>query len=142
MVVTIPIPDDLDDILVRELDHAAREAVAVRLYQQGKLSHGQFAKFLGIGIVTMLHTIDPNGVVLGGQMTFGGAESKLGQRFLARVVNGELFQRQAQVANYCDRLQENLGHYYRRTEIEIDTAAREFAYHRTEELEIVMGGSA
>jgi glucokinase len=43
------------------------------------------ARYLGIGIVTMLHTIDPNGVVLGGQMTFGGEESKLGRRFLARV---------------------------------------------------------
>jgi glucokinase len=43
------------------------------------------ARFLGIGIVTMLHTIDPNGVVLGGQMTFGGNESKLGRRFLARI---------------------------------------------------------
>ncbi len=43
------------------------------------------AKYLGIGIVTMLHTIDPNGVVLGGQMTFGGNESDLGRRFLARI---------------------------------------------------------
>jgi glucokinase len=43
------------------------------------------ARYLGIGIVTMLHTIDPNGVVLGGQMTFGGGDSALGRRFLARV---------------------------------------------------------
>jgi glucokinase len=43
------------------------------------------ARYLGIGIVTMLHTIDPNGVVLGGQMTFGGNDSDLGRRFLVRV---------------------------------------------------------
>lgn len=48
-MVTIPIPDDLDEVLVRELDTAAREAVGVRLYREGKLSHGQFADFLGIG---------------------------------------------------------------------------------------------
>lgn len=49
MTVTIPLPDNLDEALLRELDHAAREAVAVRLYREGKLSHGQFATLLGIG---------------------------------------------------------------------------------------------
>jgi glucokinase len=43
------------------------------------------ARYLGIGIVTLMHTIDPNGVLLGGAMTFGGRESKLGRQFLARV---------------------------------------------------------
>ncbi len=43
------------------------------------------AKYLGIGIVSLMHTIDPGGVVLGGAMTFGGAETQLGQRFLQRV---------------------------------------------------------
>jgi glucokinase len=43
------------------------------------------ARYLGIGVVTLMHTIDPNGVVLGGAMTFGGAESALGRRFLERV---------------------------------------------------------
>lgn len=49
MTVTIPIRDNLDEALVRELDTAARGAVAVRLYREGKLSHGQLANFLGIG---------------------------------------------------------------------------------------------
>jgi predicted HTH domain antitoxin len=49
MTVTVPIPDNLDAALIHELDTAAREAVAVRLYREGKLSHGQFADFLGIG---------------------------------------------------------------------------------------------
>ncbi|MFO0897409.1 MAG: ROK family protein [Pirellulales bacterium] len=41
--------------------------------------------YLGIGIVTAMHTIDPDGVVLGGAMTFGGHASPLGRRFLERV---------------------------------------------------------
>ena len=44
------------------------------------------ARYLGIGIASLLHVINPNGVVLGGAMTFGGARSKLGQQFRARVV--------------------------------------------------------
>jgi glucokinase len=43
------------------------------------------ARYLGIGIVSLMHTIDPNGVLLGGAMTFGGNESPLGRRFLARI---------------------------------------------------------
>ena len=43
------------------------------------------AEYLGIGIVSLLHTVDPNGVVLGGAMTFGGNESELGRAFLDRV---------------------------------------------------------
>jgi glucokinase len=43
------------------------------------------ARYLGLGIVTLLHTIDPTGVLIGGAMTFGGSERELGRRFLARV---------------------------------------------------------
>jgi glucokinase len=43
------------------------------------------ARFLGIGVVTMLHALDPSIVVLGGAMTFGGPTSQLGQRFLQRI---------------------------------------------------------
>ena len=43
------------------------------------------ARYLGIGIVSLMHTIDPNGVLLGGAMTFGGNETALGRRFLARI---------------------------------------------------------
>jgi len=43
------------------------------------------ARWLGIGVATLLHVIDPDGVVLGGAMTFGGCESELGRRFLGRV---------------------------------------------------------
>ena len=43
------------------------------------------ARYLGIGIVSLMHTVDPNGVLLGGAMTFGGKQSPLGRRFLARI---------------------------------------------------------
>ena len=43
------------------------------------------ARYLGIGIATLVHVIDPAGVVLGGAMTFGEHETELGRRFLARV---------------------------------------------------------
>ena len=43
------------------------------------------AAFLGVGIVNLMHTIDPEIILLGGAMTFGGKPSPLGRKFLARV---------------------------------------------------------
>jgi glucokinase len=43
------------------------------------------ARYLAVGIVTLMHTIDPDGVVLGGAMTFGGHNSPLGRQFLHRI---------------------------------------------------------
>lgn len=43
------------------------------------------ARYLGIGIVSLMHTIDPSGVVLGGAMNFGGNATALGRRFIERV---------------------------------------------------------
>jgi len=43
------------------------------------------ARFLGLGIVTLLHTIDPEYVLIGGEMMFGGKGSKIGDMFLARI---------------------------------------------------------
>ena len=43
------------------------------------------ARYLGLGIVSLVHTIDPTGVLLGGAMTFGGRCTALGRRFLAHV---------------------------------------------------------
>jgi len=43
------------------------------------------ARFLGIGIVTLLHTVDPECVLIGGEMTFGGKGSDIGEMFLNRV---------------------------------------------------------
>jgi glucokinase len=43
------------------------------------------ARYLGIGIVSAMHAIDPQGVVIGGAMTFGEHESPTGRAFLDRV---------------------------------------------------------
>ena len=43
------------------------------------------ARWLGIGVTTLVHTIDPGSVVLGGAMNFGGDGCVIGQRFLAGI---------------------------------------------------------
>jgi glucokinase len=43
------------------------------------------ARFMGVGITNLMHTIDPNGVLLGGAMTFGGNATELGRSFLAEI---------------------------------------------------------
>ncbi len=43
------------------------------------------ARWLGIGIVTLMHTIDPAAVILGGAMTFGGAADPVGKAFIERI---------------------------------------------------------
>jgi glucokinase len=43
------------------------------------------ARYLAIGIVTLIHAVDPDSVVLGGAMTFGGAGHPLGEKFIQRV---------------------------------------------------------
>ena len=45
----------------------------------------EVARFMGIGIVNLMHTIDPNGVLLGGAMTFGGNQTELGRTFLGWI---------------------------------------------------------
>ena len=43
------------------------------------------ADYLARGIEQVAHTIDPEAILLGGAMTFGGAASKIGQMFLRRI---------------------------------------------------------
>ena len=43
------------------------------------------ARYLGIGIVTAMHSIDPEGIVIGGAMTFGEHETATGRAFLDRI---------------------------------------------------------
>jgi glucokinase len=40
------------------------------------------ARWLGIGITTLVHTVDPGLIVLGGAMNFGGPDCPVGRRFL------------------------------------------------------------
>lgn len=43
------------------------------------------ADYLALGIATIVHTLDPGLIVLGGAMNFGGTQSRVGLRFLKRV---------------------------------------------------------
>jgi glucokinase len=43
------------------------------------------ARYMAIGIVTSVHAIDPESVVLGGGMNFGGAGHPLGEKFLGVI---------------------------------------------------------
>jgi glucokinase len=43
------------------------------------------ARWMGIGTVTLMHIIDPEGVILGGAMTFDGEGDPIGSAFLERV---------------------------------------------------------
>lgn len=45
----------------------------------------ELADWLAIGIVTLMHTIDPAVVLLGGAMTFGRDDSPVGRGFLAQI---------------------------------------------------------
>lgn len=69
---------------------AAGEAVTPKLLAEEAEAEDELAleliletaRYVGIGAVTLMHTIDPSGVVLGGAMTFGGHATALGRRFL------------------------------------------------------------
>jgi glucokinase len=43
------------------------------------------ARYLGVGVTTVVHTVDPGAIVIGGAMTFGGNGTEVGRRFLAEV---------------------------------------------------------
>ena len=43
------------------------------------------AKWLGVGVTTIVHVLDPGLVVIGGAMTFGGQDCRIGQRFLEGI---------------------------------------------------------
>jgi glucokinase len=43
------------------------------------------ARCMGVGIVNLMHTIDPGCVLLGGAMTFGGRHNELGCQFLGWI---------------------------------------------------------
>ena len=45
----------------------------------------ELATWLGLGIVSLMHTIDPGAVILGGAMNFGGHDNPVGKKFIERV---------------------------------------------------------
>jgi glucokinase len=64
------------DLLTQEA--AAGDALSLEIV-------AETARRLGIGIVNIMNTIDPDGVLLGGTTNFGGKESPLGRQFLQWV---------------------------------------------------------
>jgi glucokinase len=69
------------------------DRVTARLIYEAAVTGDEFslkimdetADYLAIGITTLVHTLDPGLVVLGGAMDFGGNSSPVGQRFLNRI---------------------------------------------------------
>jgi glucokinase len=43
------------------------------------------ADFLGIGVVTLIHVVNPGAVIIGGAMDFGGNDDEIGRKFIERV---------------------------------------------------------
>lgn len=43
------------------------------------------ARFMGVGTTSLMHTIDPEMVLFGGAMTFGGSQSPLGRKFIQEI---------------------------------------------------------
>lgn len=72
------------------------------------------ARWLGIGVTTLVHTLDPGLVVLGGAMDFGGPGSPVGRRFLQRIQS-----------EFRERTFENV---YRGTTIEFASLAGDAGY--------------
>ena len=69
--------EDLSPILISR-EAGAGDALATAVLMEA-------ARWLGIGIVTLMHTIDPEAVLIGGAMTFGREEHPVGRMFIARV---------------------------------------------------------
>ncbi len=77
LVTAVAAGEPLTPILVgREAE--AGDGLAIELVMET-------ARWLGIGIVSLLHAIDPEAVMLGGAMTFGGERAALGRAFLERI---------------------------------------------------------
>lgn len=75
-------------------DTAADEITAKDVYLAAKAGDGfalelidEAAFYLGVGVTTAVHLIDPGIVLLGGAMNFGGTSCPIGRRFLKGVVD-------------------------------------------------------
>ncbi|MDR0390650.1 MAG: ROK family protein, partial [Planctomycetaceae bacterium] len=43
------------------------------------------ARYIGLGLATLIHTIDPECILIGGEMMFGGKGAKVGEMFLNEI---------------------------------------------------------
>jgi glucokinase len=72
--------------------NAGEELTPLMLHQEAEKGDAfalevimETAMFLGVGVVTFMHTVDPDAIILGGAMTFGEHQNEIGRRFLERV---------------------------------------------------------
>lgn len=72
--------DSIEDLTPLDLMHAGNQGdeFALRLIEET-------GRYLGVGVVTLVHTVDPGIVVLGGAMNFGGQHSAAGRCFIDAV---------------------------------------------------------
>jgi glucokinase len=83
-----------ESLLAGTLGGSDQELTAKRVYEAAEQGDqlaleiiDETAHWLGVGVTTLVHTLDPGSVVLGGAMNFGGADSPIGQRFLRGVID-------------------------------------------------------
>ena len=69
--------EELSGLMIAQ-EAAGGDGLAMKLIDE-------LATWLGLGIVSLIHCVDPGAVILGGAMNFGGHAAPLGRRFLARV---------------------------------------------------------
>jgi glucokinase len=77
--------------LSRRIAHG-EELSSLMIYEEAEqgdeFSHDvivETARLLGVGIVSVVHAVDPEAVILGGAMNFGGHDTATGRIFLDRV---------------------------------------------------------
>ena len=83
----------LDAGAVSSLSGRGEQVTALDVYQAARDEDAlaleivdETARWLGVGITTIVHVLDPGMVVIGGAMTFGGQNDAVGERFLAAAV--------------------------------------------------------
>lgn len=88
-LIDIGLPSSLHERIDRNTDLYAIPRIVYEEAEKGDELASQIildtARFLGLGIVSLLHTIDPECVLIGGEMMFGGKGSKVGEMFLSRI---------------------------------------------------------
>lgn len=79
---------------LRQLLDLGKSITAKHVYEAAKAGDGfslriidETSFYLGIGMIAVVHAIDPGIVVLGGAMDFGGKDCEVGQRFLKGIVD-------------------------------------------------------
>jgi glucokinase len=80
------------DSVLRDVVSQGEELTALRIARAAEAGDRladelimESARCLGVGTTSLMHTIDPSMILLGGAMTFGRNETELGRRFLQRV---------------------------------------------------------